>query len=556
MGGAASSTHNSKKKSSKKSSQADEEVSIKKDLAVMNSILSKHKYPFDTRRGTMVLIEVQQMQEKLRAIEGFSTYGTGLCCVAPKIRPPLDPSFRPFALGKKAYMKAVKKIPDSPSLEFSLVRQNSLCGRSSIPVFPDSHDCFTDSQFFVGKVLRFWLWQRGGYHLYLSGPDKICKYLQNSFSSEGKYKFDIETMEKIFGKKFVVSIVNDSIELPKEKEEPEVVNTVADGCRIAFDLGKSDFKIVAVQDGEIVFSKETEWDIWKKDPDYHYNIVLDVLKEASQALPRVDGLGGSTAGVPIDNDCVWSDCFPDIEHDLYQAKIVPIFKRWAEALGNVPLKVINDGEVTALAGMQMVGSGGLFGISMGSNEGAGYVGRNGALTGWINELWAGTVDFNPTASICPWSGAVGNGSMYFGQRAVEKLCTTAGFMFPPDMLPQHKLKEIQKAMEQKDDRATLIYESIGVYLGYAIAQYSEFYEIDHVLILGRFTSGDGGQIILDKAKQVVDTEFPELSRLKYHTPSEHMKRVGQCVAAAALPKINIPEQRSTVQDEVSTVVNL
>mmetsp|Transcript_14859 Transcript_14859/g.19510 ORF Transcript_14859/g.19510 Transcript_14859/m.19510 type:complete len:557 (+) Transcript_14859:138-1808(+) len=527
MGSAASAVKNRK--------QSNKDEALHPELVKIHSTVGAHKFPFDTRRGSVVLQEVQKMREELRKLENITTYGSGLCCVPPKTRPPLDPGFRPFILGKQSYMKAVERCPDHEIFEFALIRQNNLCGRCSIPVFPEGNPNIEDSKVYVSTVVKFWLWQRGGYKLYVCGSDSLCTYLKNAFNATGKFHFDILTMEKIYNNPFQVIIVDTASDMPAEKEEAEVMNTVADGCRLAFDLGKSDFKIVAVQDGEVVFSKETEWDIWKKDPDYHYEIVLEVLKEAASKLPRVDGLGGSTAGTPINNDCVWSDCFPDIEPDLYKAKVVPIFKRWAEALGDVPLKVINDGEVTALAGMQMVGKGGLFGISMGSNEGAGYVDRNGALKGWINELWAGTVDMNPTAAICPWSGAVGNGSMYFGQRAVEKLCTVAGFTFDEDMLPQHKLKIVQKAMKEGDINARLIYESIGVYLGYALAQYAEFYEFDHVLILGRVSSGEGGQVMLDKAKEVIENEFPELN-LQYHSPDEHMKRVGQCVAAAALPK--------------------
>merc|ERR1712136_709898 len=57
----------------------------------------------------------------------------------------------------------------------------------------------------------------------------------------------------------------------------------------------------------------------------------------------------------------------------------------AKEFGDVPLKVINDGEVTALAGARMVGKGNLFGISMGSSEGAGYCNEDRNLMGWINE---------------------------------------------------------------------------------------------------------------------------------------------------------------------------
>ena len=93
-------------------------------------------------------------------------------------------------------------------------------------------------------------------------------------------------------------------------------------------------------------------------------------------------------------------------------------------------------------------------------------------------------------------------------------------------------------MKDGDERAAAIYDTIGAYFGYAIAYYAEFYEIKHVLIMGRVTSGEGGVIILDRAQEVLSTEFPELGKcIKFHIPDENSRRVGQSVAAASLPKL-------------------
>merc|ERR1712223_2230408 len=82
-----------------------------------------------------------------------------------------------------------------------------------------------------------------------------------------------------------------------------------------------------------------------------------------------------------------------------------------------------------------------------------------------------------------------------------------------------------------------IYETCGVYLGYALAQYCEFYKIDHVMILGRVSKGKGGDIMLDTAKKVLQEEFPQYAGIQFHTADDHFKAVGQCIAAAALPTI-------------------
>ena len=93
-------------------------------------------------------------------------------------------------------------------------------------------------------------------------------------------------------------------------------------------------------------------------------------------------------------------------------------------------------------------------------------------------------------------------------------------------------------MKEGDERAAAIYDTIGAYFGYTIAYYCEFYDIRQVLIMGRVTSGKGGEILLAKAKEVMATEFPELNeKVTLNIPDEKARRVGQSVAAASLPKI-------------------
>merc|ERR1712051_1061794 len=179
----------------------------------------------------------------------------------------------------------------------------------------------------------------------------------------------------------------------------------------------------------------------------------------------------------------------------YKEKVVDIFKRIAkEVAGDVPLKVINDGEVTALAAVQKIGKGNVLGISMGSSEGGGYANADGNLMGWINELCYMKLDLNPEAPTDPWTKGhhTGISHLYLGQRGATKLAAKAGVKVPdnyvyphPDMCTiKHEthaqcLKLIQKGMA---DAATTeqvkdLYITVGVYLGYALAQYCEFYPI-------------------------------------------------------------------------------
>ena len=71
-----------------------------------------------------------------------------------------------------------------------------------------------------------------------------------------------------------------------------------------------------------------------------------------------------------------------------------------------------------------------------------------------------------------------------------------------------------------------------------VAHFADFYDIDHVLVLGRVTSGKGGDVILNGAREVLDLEFPELARgVEFHVPDETDKRHGQAIAAASLPEV-------------------
>merc|ERR1712048_284258 len=232
-----------------------------------------------------------------------------------------------------------------------------------------------------------------------------------------------------------------------------------------------------------------------------------------------------------------------------------IFKRMAkDVAGDVPLKVINDGEVTALAAVSKIGAGNVMGISMGSSEGGGYANADGNLMGWINELCYIRLDLNPMAPSDPWTKGAhyGISHMYLGQRGATKLAAAGGIQGLEDQIYPHPamttikhenhaqcLKLIQEAMKNptQEPQARLIYETVGVYLGYGLAQYCDFYKIDHVMILGRVSKGAGGDLMLAKANEVLKTEFPGLPPIKFHTADDHFKAVGQCIAAAALPEI-------------------
>jgi predicted NBD/HSP70 family sugar kinase len=359
--------------------------------------------------------------------------------------------------------------------------------------------------------------------------------LAAQYGPEGSHGFDARLMSEAFARPFEIRAVAPGA-LPAAKARPLTLGGHLEGCRIGFDLGASDYKIAAVRDGEAVFSAEIPWDPRNHaDPAYHYERITAGLKLAAAHLPRVDAIGGSSAGILVDNRIRVASLFRAVPREVFLDQVESLFPRLQKEWG-VPLEVINDGDVTALAGAISLGLTGILGIALGSSEAAGYLDREGHITGWLNELAFAPMDASPEAGTDDWSGNPGIGAAYFSQQAVNRLAGPAGITFPEEMGLPERLKAVQARMEQGDPAARAIFASIGTYLGYTLPWYAEFYDLQHAMILGRVTSGAGGELILARAREVLAAEFPELAgRISIFLPDENSRRVGQAAAAASLP---------------------
>ena len=454
--------------------------------------------------------------------------------VKPQFIPPLEPEFRPAALANHAFRDQVKASGVGAPLVLGLEREGGYVSRFETHVFPEGHPQAEANLVYAERLVKFLLWQRGGWRLYVGGPRSIGEYIQQVYSSEGARKFDAQFMgQDVYEHTFTV-IPCQASQVPPEREGGKLFGGHLEGCRIGFDLGASDRKVSAVIDGNAVYSEEVVWEPRKQtDPDYHYREITAALKAAASKLPRVDAIGGSSAGIYIDNRPMIASLFRGIPRERF-GEIKNLFLR-IRSEWQVPLEVINDGDVTALAGAMSLEDNGVLGIALGSSEAVGYVAVDGRIMGWLNELAFAPVDYNPNAVTEEWSGDRGCGALYFSQQCVFRLAPRAGIQIPTDGSDAEKLKFVQAKLEAGHEGAAHIWQSMGIYMGYAMAHYADFYELKHVLILGRCTSGRGGQMILDGANQVIKSEFPELAHIHLQLPDEKSRRVGQSIAAASLP---------------------
>ena len=446
-----------------------------------------------------------------------------------KHTPKLDPGFIPFGIWMNEYEKGATQ-----DISIAVERNEGFISVRHAKIHGTAEMAAADYRF-VERYMKFLLWSIGGFKVYVCGCSDIAKKLQAAYSPEGERAFDYDFFQKLYERP--LEILDLPLEgCPASNESPRPIGGHTDGCRIGFDAGGSDRKVSAVIDGEVVYSEEVIWHPkTNPDPSYQYEGILESFRTAASKMPRVDGIGVSSAGVFIGNAPMISSIFYCVPRDRWD-EVKTVYDRAAAAIGDVPIVVANDGDVSALAGAMGMGCGQIMGLAMGTSEAVGYVDKDQNVLGWISELAFAPVDLSEEAMEDEWSTDIGVGCKYFSQDAVIKLAPRAGIQLDESLTPAEKLKEVQKLMEADDARAQAVFHDIGVYLAYTVVQYSRFYDIAHLMLLGRVMSGKGGDLILATCQQVMADEFPELyAKIQVMLPDEKTRRVGQSAAAASLP---------------------
>lgn len=448
-----------------------------------------------------------------------------------KFTPNYDKGFYPISVKLQEFRKAVKS-EENKLLKICVERNDGYNYIYELNIFADASKQ-QDNYEIAERIIKSILWVVGGYKIYICGDKYVFERIKADYTNTGRRAFDVDFMQTVYEQPFEVIEATEQT-FPKANNCSVKIGGHLDGCRIGFDAGGSDRKVSAVVDGKVVYSEEVVW-FPKINSDYHYHYegIMQAMKTAASKMPRVDAIGVSSAGVYINNKIMVASLFLKVPKEDYKPHVQNMYIDIAKEIG-APLEVANDGDVTALAGAIDLKDNCVLGIAMGTSEAVGYINDKGLLNGWLSEVAFVPVDFNKDAMVDEWSGDYGCGVKYFSQDSVIKLAESAGFKFDKDASPAERLKVIQKLMLSGDEMAKKIYEDIGTYLGYAIPYYSEFYKVKHLLLLGRVTSGEGGSIIVERAKQVLKEEFPEFADINITMPDESNKRVGQSIAAASL----------------------
>jgi len=452
--------------------------------------------------------------------------------------PCLELGFRPAVMERRFFRDAVRASGRAMPLKLAVAAPfgQVLSVETVIYGDPDAEEAAANYRH-AERLVKSLLWIGGGSRIVVAGSDAVAGSLAASYRPGGVRAFDYASMTKIYETPLTVESVPYG-DAPETFEPQNGFGRHFDGCRIGFDLGASDRKCAAMQDGKIVFSEEVPWNpSAQADPAWHRAGINDSIRRAAAHLPRLDAIGGSAAGVYINNRVRMASLFRSVPQEKFEREAAPVFELVRRDWDGVPFAVVNDGEAAALAASIQLGRNSILGVSFGSSMAGGYVNPAGCITGRLNELAFVPVDHSASAPRDEWSGDHGCGANYFSQQGVARLAASAGIKFPADMPLPQVLLEVQAMSENGNETALDIFRSIGTAFGYTVAGFCEFYPaIGTAVIMGRVTSGIGGDLICREANRILSDVFPELETA-VAVPDDSMRRHGQAAAAATLAEI-------------------
>ena len=233
--------------------------------------------------------------------------------------------------------------------------------------------------------------------------------------------------------------------------------------------------------------------------------------------------------------------FRGVPPDVFNRRVKGLFLEIKRAWHDIPFEIVNDGEVTALAGSMSLGDNAVLGIALGSSQAAGYVTPEGNITSWLNELAFAPVDYQPH----------GAGRRVVARRRVRRAVLLAAggrtaraarraSSFPKDMPLPEQLKEVQALMApRRRARGSDLPDDRRRTSATALAHYARFYP---AAARARPRPRDDGQRRRSDARTRAQRARKGVSRswpieLSFHVPDEKNKRHGQAIAAASLPAL-------------------
>lgn len=386
---------------------------------------------------------------------------------------------------------------------------------------------YEESYSYVKKALLTMLWMVGGDRLVFDGDKDFCGYLFSRASKDEELQRSFAEMSKIYGKDVRLEFgpVSLMASFPKRK-----IALSSKGKRIGLDLGGSDIKVTALDEGKAVYTSEFPWDPKSAtDCFYHIEHIKKALLEAERRLGGVDAVGISTSGVVAGDKLIYPSLFLSCDEKQKRYCITTIYKDIVASLfPDSSFFLLNDGDASALLSSYLYGADDVLGLSLGTSLASGYI-KEGALCPYLNELSKAPIDFSESAKSHYSLGIRGSASEVLGQKGIVSL-TQAKDLFFAGNLPE-KLAQIQDRCKKGEEKAIACFEELGEMLGSAILYWSLFLPFSSVAVFGRVSDGNGGEIMRASALKEITKNGKRIDFIKV---DERFKRLGQSYLAALL----------------------
>ena len=116
----------------------------------------------------------------------------------PAIPPPLDSEFHPISLGNREYRKLVSTSNAKDCLAIALERNGGHRSVFRTDIVSPESGSDAATLLFVERLVKFLLWQIGGWKITLGGPREIGNFIAQVYSRGGARAFDVNLMEQVY----------------------------------------------------------------------------------------------------------------------------------------------------------------------------------------------------------------------------------------------------------------------------------------------------------------------------------------------------------------------
>ena len=127
------------------------------------------------------------------------TFHNALPLVAPKVAAPLHPSFRPAVLAMRQFDALVSQSADPVPVRIALEQTDGSAFHFHTRLLPAGHPQAAANAIHLERFVKFILWSRGGWRIFVDGPDDAVARARGPLSrhADRPVRFELRRREGV-----------------------------------------------------------------------------------------------------------------------------------------------------------------------------------------------------------------------------------------------------------------------------------------------------------------------------------------------------------------------